>query len=651
MLKVYNPSNAADVIPLPIDDDKRYVTHKYNGYDTLNFEIESNNPLYRYIVEEAKIEDEKNSYVIKHIDEHSNFATVRCDINIDDWKANIFYEYRRTRYLLSQVLEEILPEGWSISWECTPPTKRTTIEGNEGEPMRSVTPLEILQEAAEVWSVVFNFKVFSKTLVVIDPSTYITSGIFFTDEINLKSVGFVGSSDGYATRLYAFGAKDSEGNPMTFADINDGKPYVEDYTYSNKIVCVGWTDERYTVKENLLAAAKQRLSQISAPSRSYDCDACDLKDKVWMYKVVTLIDRVRRTRVDHQIVEWKEYPNSQLDTITLSKTAPNVQSFVSEIRSEIDSITKDNDSTLQGLINEAVNKATEKITGSKGGNFMWVFDSEGRPVELVNLADSMDINTAKSVWRWNAEGLGHSNDGYNGAMTLALLADGSINANVITSGKLTANIIKAGTLSDVNGNTEWNLETGELISKKLSITSENFKLTEDGTVNMKNAEVGGTIRSWGKTKYDILGYYGTIVEQGKIEITSALSEDNSDTILCGYIEPAYMKAQVDEYIKGIKIGCSGYLTIEDTALPDGHDDTILHYTSFENGHSYMAIGNYETGIFVGGSTDIYELQAGCNLVGGGFKVEGDWAYSGDLPVSSGYDYTIHVVGGIITGWS
>ena len=85
MLKVYNPSNPADVIPLPIDDDKRYVTHKYNGYDELNFEIESNSSLYRYIIEEAKIEDEKNRYIIKSIDEHSDFVTVRCDIDLDDW--------------------------------------------------------------------------------------------------------------------------------------------------------------------------------------------------------------------------------------------------------------------------------------------------------------------------------------------------------------------------------------------------------------------------------------------------------------------------------------------------------------------------------------------------------------------------------------
>lgn len=441
MLTIYDPSNPTNGIPFPIEDDKRYVTHAYNGLDTLTFEIQSDNPLYKYIAEEGKVEDEKNRFVIKCIDEHSDFVTVVCDIDLDDWKRDIIYSFRTTNKLLVDVLSMILPEGWRMMG-AEAFSKRTTVEGVQGSPMCAVTPLEVLIEAADAYSCVFNFDVINKTVTVIDPKSFKPSGQFFTDELNLKSLGFVGSSDGFATRLYAYGKKDADGNPLTVASVNDGKPYVEDYSYSNKVVSVGWSDERYTNPESLLEAAKLKLEQISHPIRSYECDAKNLDEDVWLYKVVTLIDRRRNTRVNHQIVEFREYPDHTLDVITLSKTAPNLKAFVSQVQSDTQEALDQEASKSKSALEEAIKHATSQITGNNGGAFVWIFDAEGKPVELLNLCDSTDLNKAKSVWRWNASGLGHSNTGYNGAMTLALLPNGSINASAITTGVLNAELVK-----------------------------------------------------------------------------------------------------------------------------------------------------------------------------------------------------------------
>lgn len=475
MLKIHNPFDPSEVLPFPIEDNKRYVTHKQNGLDVLTFEIQGNDPLYRYVAEETLIEDEKNRFVVKSIDEHSDFVTVTCDLDLDDWKRDIIYEFRTTNKTLSDVIAMILPSGWkAVGAEGF--SQRTTVEGSEGKPLLAATPFQVLEKASEAYSCVFNFDVLGKTVTAIDPSSFRPSGQFFTDEINLKNLGFVGSSEGFATRLYAYGKKDEDGNPMTFADINAGKPYVEDYSYSSKIVSVGWSDERYTNPESLLEAAKERLKQISHPSRSYECDAQNLGENVWLYKVVTLIDRRRRTRVNHQIVEYKECPDHSLDTIVLSKVVPGIKTVMNKTESGLkEDIQKESELIQQSVqqsmeqqatqiqedVDAAIDDATAKITGNKGGNFVWVFDADGKPVELLNLADSMDLNEAKSVWRWNSSGLGHSNDGYNGAMTLALLPDGAINASAITAGILTASLIRAGQITDVNGVNVWDLETGE----------------------------------------------------------------------------------------------------------------------------------------------------------------------------------------------
>lgn len=457
MLTIYDPSNPTIGIPFPVESDKRYVTHAYNGLDTLTFEIKSDDPLYEYVAEENKVADEHNRFVIKCIDEHSDFVTVVCDIDLDDWKQDIIYEFRTTNKLLTEVISMILPEGWKASG-ADAFSQRTTVEGLKGSPLKAVTPLEVLIETADAYSCVFNFDAINKIVTAIDPKSFQPSGQFFTDELNLKSLGFVGSSDGFATRLYAYGKKDAEGNPITFAEINGGKPYVEDYSYSNKVVSVGWSDERYTDPESLMEAAKLRLAQVAHPSRSYECDARNLDEDVWLYKIVTLVDRKRKTRVNHQIVEFREYPDHSLDIITLSKTAPNIKSFVSQVQSDAQDALDKEASKTKDTLEEAIKHATEQITGNNGGAFVWVFDADGKPVELLNLCDSTDLNQAKSVWRWNASGLGHSNTGYNGPMTFALLPDGSINASAITTGILNATLIQAGILKSKDGTAYFDLE-------------------------------------------------------------------------------------------------------------------------------------------------------------------------------------------------
>lgn len=451
MLKIYDPSNISNVIPFPIEDDMRYVTHKYSGYDTLTFEVANNDPLYKYIVEETKIEDEKNRYIVKKVDEHSDFVTVVCYVDLDDWKVNVFEEFRTTNKMLSEVLALLLPDGWTVVGAGRF-SKRTTVEEMEGQPFKGANPVDILPAVAEAYSCTFQFNAINKTIEAIDPATFKPSGYFFTDELNLKNLGFVGDSTSFATRLYAFGKRDEDGNALTFASINDGKPYVEDHSYSDKIISVGWSDERYTDKENLLADAKAKLQELSYPVRSYTCDADRLGDGTWLYQIVTLIDRRRRTRVNHQVVEYKEHPNHVGDSVTLSMVAPRIESYVGKVESDLKNQIKNESYTIQQELNKAIDFATQQITGNKGGHFMWVFDSQGKPIELLNLGDTDDVSTAKQVWRWNRAGLAYSSTGINGPYTTAITASGHVVADFVNTGTLTATIIKAGILASIDDN-------------------------------------------------------------------------------------------------------------------------------------------------------------------------------------------------------
>ena len=101
-------------------------------------------------------------------------------------------------------------------------------------------------------------------------------------------------------------------------------------------------------------------------------------------------------------------------------------------------------------LQQSVERATKLITGSRGGRVVTVLDAEGKPQEICILTDSEDIATAKSLWRWNEGGLGHSKNGYDGDYQLALTKDGQINATAITTGTLNASLIKTGDIDATN---------------------------------------------------------------------------------------------------------------------------------------------------------------------------------------------------------
>lgn len=463
MLSIIDKSDPNNLTPMMLDDSAWHVTHVYNGSDTLQFTISSKSQYAALFEEESKIlvtglRGGDNRFVVKNIDDHSDEYTVDCSLDLYDWKRTIYDTYRRLHVSLEDVLNEITPDGWTFSGQQQFGDD-VTLEDARNEPVKAGTPLDILDACSECFGAVFNFDVINKHLTCIDPTTYAPSGDFISDEVNLKSIGFVGNTDSYATRLYAYGKRDDNGeNPVSFADINDGKPYIDNNEFSNDVICYGWSDERYTIPKNLLAAAKIKLAELAKPVRSYTCEVSQLNRNIWMYMVLTMIDRSRGIRVNQQVVEWQEYGRPDLDVVTLSATAPSIEDILNSNFDNEQGITDDDlNAAINGAIDdvtnayqEAIENATDKITGSKGGYFEQIFDDDGNWVELLNLGDSMDKNQARQVWRWNASGLGHSNNGINGSFDLALLADGSINATMMTTGILQG------------GQSYWNLNTGDL---------------------------------------------------------------------------------------------------------------------------------------------------------------------------------------------
>lgn len=127
----------------------------------------------------------------------------------------------------------------------------------------------------------------------------------------------------------------------------------------------------------------------------------------------------------------------------------------------------------------AIATNTALITGVDGGYVRINRDSNGKPYEIL-IMDNPDIAQAVKLWRWNINGLGYSETGYNGTYTTALsmagifntdfiaantlsgtkIIAGTLDAGKITTGTLDASLIKTGLLEDYAGKNFINMLTG-----------------------------------------------------------------------------------------------------------------------------------------------------------------------------------------------
>lgn len=177
-------------------------------------------------------------------------------------------------------------------------------------------------------------------------------------------------------------------------------------------------------------------------------------------------------------------------SITLGSARSNFVKQVQSIESKIES-TKTEVDRFPSLLNYAINTATKLITGNSGGYvILHSAAKDGKPYELL-VMDKPNINDAIKVWRWNVNGLGFSNNGYNGPYETAITADGQIVADFITSGTLVANIIKAGIISSKDGSSYWNIDTGEVVLKAY-VTNDDFDNKVD-EINERESKIESNI--------------------------------------------------------------------------------------------------------------------------------------------------------------
>ena len=443
MLTLLTPGGS---IPLKVDD--YYIRELSSGLDELVFSLSVWDEDYPLIQEESNIIEESDgqrcAYLVKAIDGGKSAATIKCQIDLDEWKSSFSIDYNSGSNTFQAIVNAIKPTGWTVVNNSGMVNARTI-------KLEAATPYDVLEQCRSTFKgATFRFDNVNKIITLVNMNNGQNLGAFVTRDLNLKENSYKGKSTGFATRLYAYG-KDG----LTFESINNGKPYIDDNTYSSRIVCAYWKDERYTVAQNLLDDARAKLAGMAVPQRSFDCSVVDLAKTnpgkyseldFKLFSFVGLIDQTRSgAKIEHQVVELWRYPfYPEKNKVVLSTVAPRLQTQVTQI---IQSITNANSEWNQQQ-NAMYNALTAAILGANGGSVRLLdTNGDGEP-DTLYIADDPDPEQAQMVWRFNYQGWGASQNGYNGPFVLGATFEngGTINAENLIVNNINGQNIKDKTI-------------------------------------------------------------------------------------------------------------------------------------------------------------------------------------------------------------
>jgi hypothetical protein len=476
-----------------LDTTEYYVRELASGLDEVIFEISIWDPNYALMNEEENIVDRGGQrYLIKQIDAGAVTAKIVCQLDLDEWRASMLVGYNSGTKTVAQQIGAIAPAGWLVMDRSGVSIGRT-ISGD-------LTPLQVCEQCRSTYQVYIRWDNVNKVVTIYSKNMGSPVGSFATRELNLKEINYKGKSQNFATRLYANG-KDG----LSFADINDGKPYVDNNTYSSRVICAYWQDDRYTDKTSLLNDAREHLAKLAVPERSYDCAIVDLQATnpelynnldFSLFTTATLIDDVKNVAVDYLVIERHVWPYHPDRNDVIFNSAPvKIQNTVIQIEDEL---TNPN-STFQQILQAEIDLVTDWLTDNQSHCYITQND-DGTIKDFIFVNGNQPIETATQVMRINASGIGFSKTGVNGPFTNAFVFDsvkgGHLIADFITAGTMLADRIQGGTLESINSTTiggvtyknfSLNMTTGAIEALKLSIKSANFDLDESGNLTAKNA--------------------------------------------------------------------------------------------------------------------------------------------------------------------
>ena len=468
MLTVFNREKQKVAI---LSDLKDYVVRRKikQGYVALAFSLYTEDANSKIIEDEFYVHTETENFIVKSISKQKTVNRYSCELNLEDLQNKMWadgFDNSKSDAVATAKLA-IAGTGWTVwAQDGLDMTKRRLkTDGMDA--------LNVIYKIIEKYGLEVQFKTKEKQVCLYN-AIGADKGSYFTDELNLTTLNIDTDTNSFATRLYVRGK-----NGATFADLNGGKDYVENFSYSKKLKCALWSDHRYEDMALMLKDAKRKLEDLCKPKASYEIEVVDLSKLSPEYSFldysigdsITLISTQKQFRDVQRIVELTEYP---LDPEMNSAILANPQLTFEEVQ-ERNELMAD---YMDGVIND---------NGTIDGSKVEGIDIPDFTIEDGSItADKLAVNSITT------------NKIQAGAITSDKIAAGSIDATKIQAGTITANsaIIDnaaIGSAQIANGAiTNAHIKNGAIDNAKidkLAVAAANIKDAAIGTAKIQDAAI------------------------------------------------------------------------------------------------------------------------------------------------------------------
>lgn len=334
MIKIYDTNHKFLMLLDSFCKDINTIDTLELGIRELCFYIPCKEEYLDIIQEENYVETADYNFIIKEINmENNSFISVRCGPNIENLQGRLFQHFDCFELNLQQAYEYcVATTGWTVEYN----SKDKSIVTYQEPWKDAYTMIKTIAEdyGQELW-----FDTKNKVLRIYDKMGA-SLGAYFSNELRLKQLTKQSTSYDYATVLYPVG-KDG----LTITSINNGKPYLENFSFSNKYIEKVFIDEDIEVAEILKQKAEEYFDEIVVPRASYKVRLTDLGKSVSIGDTIMIVDNIKRIKQKQRVVKITRYPFApEKDTIEISNLQPDfIHSYVKgnkKTKKEIDYLKK-----------------------------------------------------------------------------------------------------------------------------------------------------------------------------------------------------------------------------------------------------------------------------------------------------------------------
>lgn len=461
-----------------VDYKNLYVEKELaSGDKTLAFLYRKTSKFYSNIQEECYITTKEDEFIVKEKNIQNDYTEFKCILNLEDLEGKPWERYASEEQTIDKALALALAgTGWIVG-KCSLKKKRTVRATN-------VSSLDIIQQIRKTYRCDLVFNTLTKTIDVYERLGE-DKGTYFIDSLNLKNLAIQGNSYNFFTRIIPIG-KDN----LRISSINNGKDYLENYQYSNKVKTYYWIDERYTIIENLKEDAAAKLDEISKPYRAYVADIINLAKLNDKYKnildfklgdTVHLISKDNKFRDKQRIVKIIEHPDEhELDSVEIANTTlrfEEKQTQFEEAADTINNITTDN-GTIDGSTVDGIETTQIKYFEDKVIKVTNIDAISGKihNLEATNITITGELSSVKAtigILETNVATIDKLTVTNSASINELQATKASINQLEVVNASikvLEANVGKIDTLLNGNLSSE-NIQAGGITSDKLTITN------------------------------------------------------------------------------------------------------------------------------------------------------------------------------------